>query len=234
MHLFYTSAVDGRNCLLGMEESRHCIRVLRLGEGDMIDLTDGAGNFYLGRLTKVSQKGCEVDLVDVRPDAPKPWKLHVAIAPTKNLDRFEWFLEKATEIGIDQITPLICEHSERKSLKPERLTKVLVAAMKQSLRAWLPVLNSQARLSDFISMDLKEQKFMGYCESGNEPELQEVYTRGADTVILVGPEGDFSPGEVNLAMKAGYTPVSLGPARLRTETAGVVATHTISLVNRMK
>lgn len=234
MLLFYTSSVAGNECVLSEEESRHCIKVLRLGEGDTIDLTDGAGNFYHGRLAKIHHKGCTVHIMQVRPEPPKPWRLHVAIAPTKNIERFEWFLEKATEIGIDEITPLICEHSERTVVKLPRLEKVLVSAMKQSLKAWLPRLNEPARFTDFVSADVTHSRFIGYCETGNDEELHDIYQPGTNVTVLIGPEGDFSGKEVELAMRSGFVPVRLGPARLRTETAGIVACHTVSMVNRMK
>jgi 16S rRNA (uracil1498-N3)-methyltransferase len=234
MQLFYVSRIEGNFCVLSEEESWHCMKVLRLGEGDAVDLTDGVGNFYKGRLTKIHHKGCLVDISSVQPIQPNSWHLHIAIAPTKNIDRFEWFLEKATEIGIDEITPLFCEHSERKIVKLERLEKVIVSAMKQSLKAWLPRLNEPARFKDFISGDLHAQKFIGYCEAGNESELHTIYRQGSDALILVGPEGDFSKNEVALALRSGFTAISLGPSRLRTETAGVMACHTIDLLNRMK
>ena len=231
MQLFYISGVEGNLCILGEEESWHCMKVLRLGEGDAIDLTDGRGNFYQGRIKKMHHKECQVEITAIRPAPPRPWHLHIAIAPTKNIDRFEWFLEKATEIGIDEITPLFCEHSERTVIKPQRLEKVLVSAMKQSLKAWLPVLNEPAAFNEFITRGFKGPKFIAYCETGRESELQSIYTAGADALVLIGPEGDFSKNEVARAVQAGYTPVSLGSSRLRTETAGIVACHTIVLSN---
>jgi 16S rRNA (uracil1498-N3)-methyltransferase len=233
MQLFYISAVEGNSCLLSEEESWHCTRVLRLGEGAALDLTDGMGNFYKGRLTKTNQKACEVEITNVQVVTEKSWHLHIAIAPTKNTDRFEWFLEKATEIGIDEITPMICEHSERDVIKLTRLRKVLVSAMKQSLKAWLPALNEPTRFNDLMRKDFKGQKFIGYCETGMESELHDMYLKGSDVLILIGPEGDFSKIEVEQAMKSGFIPVSLGTSRLRTETAGIVACHTVGLMNRM-
>ena len=234
MQLFYISAVEGNFCVLSEEESWHCMKVLRLSEGDAIDLTDGVGNFYHGRLTKIHHKGCLVEISEVKPNPPTPWRLHIAIAPTKNIDRFEWFLEKATEIGIDEITPLFCEHSEREVVKLPRLEKVVISAMKQSLKAWLPGLNEPKKFKDFITGDFHGQKFIGYCETGQESELHHVYNAGASALILIGPEGDFSKNEVELATHAGFVPISLGPARLRTETAGIVACQTINLMNRME
>jgi 16S rRNA (uracil1498-N3)-methyltransferase len=147
------------------------------------------------------------------------------------MDRFEWFLEKATEIGIDEITPVFCAHSERIRIKTERLHNILVAAMKQSLKAYLPKLNEPADLKNFLSKDFTGQKFIGYCESGEEDELQKVYQKEANALILIGPEGDFSHEEVSLAEKQGFIPISLGKSRLRTETAGIVACHTITMLN---
>ncbi|MCX6305970.1 MAG: 16S rRNA (uracil(1498)-N(3))-methyltransferase [Bacteroidetes bacterium] len=233
MQLFYISRAEGDFCTLSEEESWHCVKVLRLGEGDEIDLTDGAGNFYHGRLTGVHHKRCLAEITATRPVPPRPWHLQIAIAPTKNNDRFEWFLEKATEIGIDEITPLWCEHSEREVVKLPRLEKVLVSAMKQSLKAWLPALNEPAKFREFITRDFKGQKFIAYCETGQESELHNIYIKYSDVVILVGPEGDFSKSEVEQAIKSGFTPISLGTSRLRTETAGIVACDTIGLMNRM-
>jgi 16S rRNA (uracil1498-N3)-methyltransferase len=157
----------------------------------------------------------------------------MAVAPTKNIDRFEWFLEKATEIGVDEITPLFCEHSEREIVKLQRLEKVLVSAMKQSLKAWLPILHPPVKFNEFVSKERKGQKFIGYCETGIESALSTIYIPGNDTVILIGPEGDFSKHEVDHATKSGFLPVSLGSSRLRTETAGIVACHSIGILNSL-
>ena len=274
MQLFFISSFEGNACVLSEEESWHCMKVLRLKVGDEINLADGQGRLFRGVLTKIHQKGCLVEIKETRQVPRNQWQTHVAIAPTKNIDRFEWFLEKATEIGIDEITPLICEHSERDIVKLPRLEKVLVSAMKQSLKAWLPKLNEPVKFKDLISgkfrdlksgefrdlkssefrdlksgefRDLKSgesrdlisgefrgQKFIGYCETGDESALENIYIPGKDAVILIGPEGDFSKKEVETATMAGFIPVNLGTSRLRTETAGIVACHTIELLNRMK
>jgi 16S rRNA (uracil1498-N3)-methyltransferase len=234
MQLFYITAIEGDTCMLGEEESWHCTRVLRLVEGSALNLTDGRGNFYKGTLSKVHHKGCLVHITHVeRHDRRAGFRLHIAIAPTKNIERFEWFLEKATEIGIDEITPLVCEHSERRIVKQQRLEKVLVAAMKQSLKCWLPTLNEPAEFSSFVANGFPGQKFIAWCETGLESELHAVYRKGSDALILVGPEGDFSKTETDLAVKSGFTPVSLGESRLRTETAGIVACHTIEVLNKI-
>jgi len=156
--------------------------------------------------------------------------LHIAIAPTKNIDRIEWFLEKATEIGIDEITPLICIHSERRTVNAERLNKVIIAAMKQSLKAYLPKLNKETKIEEFIRQQTTSSKFIGYC-SGDTQKLKDMYKSGNDAVILIGPEGDFSEGEVMKAKENGFIPINLGNSRYRTETAALVACHTINLMN---
>jgi 16S rRNA (uracil1498-N3)-methyltransferase len=234
MQLFYISAIEGNAAVLSDEESWHCMKVLRSKEGDEINLTDGRGNFYRGILTKIHHKGCLVEIRETKPVAPNPWQTHIAMAPTKNIDRFEWFLEKATEIGIDEITPLFCEHSERETIKMPRLEKVLVSAMKKSLKAWLPKLNEPVKFRELIARGVKGQKFIGYCETGNESALDKLYIPGNDAVVLIGPEGDFSKTEVEVAAGSGFVPVSLGTSRLRTETAGIVACHTVEMMNRIK
>jgi len=234
MQLFYTCEVNGGTCLLDEEESWHCTRVLRLREGDTVKVTDGQGKWYEGILSGVQGKRCLVSINRVTSsEQRRPWWLHVAIAPTKNIERFEWFLEKATEIGIDEVTPLICEHSERKVVKMPRLTKVLTVAMKQSLKPWLPLLHEPADFGDFISRPFTGQKFIGWCETGRESEFQNLYHRGSNALVLIGPEGDYSRGETELAVKSGYTPVSLGDSRLRTETAGIVVCQIMEIMNKL-
>jgi len=232
MYLFYSPLVNQGQNLLGEQESWHCTRVLRLGEGGIIHLTDGHGNLYECMIQNADPKKCIVNVISIKAEYLKRKNhLHIGIAPTKSMDRFEWFLEKATEIGIDEITPVFCVHSERIRIKTERLQKILVAAMKQSLKAYLPKLNEPVEFIKLFSKDYPGQKFIGYCESGEEDELQKVYQQGANALILIGPEGDFSPEEILLAKKEGFIPISLGKSRLRTETAGIVACHTIMMMN---
>jgi len=232
VYLFYSPVVTQGLNLLGEHESWHCTHVLRLPEGGTIHLTDGQGNLYECVIMHVDPKKCIVNVVSIQAEYLKRKNyLHIGIAPTKIMDRFEWFLEKATEIGIDEITPVFCAHSERIRIKTERLHKILVAAMKQSLKAYLPKLNEPADLKNFLSKDFTGQKFIAYCESGEEDELQKVYQKGSNALILIGPEGDFSHEEIALAKKQGFIPISLGKSRLRTETAGIVACHTITLLN---
>lgn len=215
------------------EESQHAIRVLRMQEGDQLLVTDGKGHFYDSVITKAHPKNCEVDIVEIINN-PKSWhfNIHIAFAPTKSIDRVEWFAEKATEIGIDRLTPIICFHSERRQIKHERLEKILVSAMKQSQKAMLPQLDELTSFSKFISQEFKGQKFIAHCYEGAEKMLiQDVYKRGEDVLILIGPEGDFSEQEVEEALKNGFQPISLGESRLRTETAALVACHSIHALN---
>lgn len=224
MQLFYCPDITASSYLLAEEESRHCIRVLRMQRGDTVFITDGKGNMHECRITEDHPRHCSVEVVNTqRAGSRAPSRLHIAIAPTKHIERFEWFLEKATEIGIDEVTPVWCHHSERTHIKLPRLEKVMVAAMKQSLKCWLPLLNEPVELTDFLNQDFAGQKLIAYCGTGQEHFLKDLIDPAQDHLILVGPEGDFSPDEVNRAMEAGCIPVSLGKSRLRTETAGVVA-----------
>jgi 16S rRNA (uracil1498-N3)-methyltransferase len=234
MNLFYTPDLDPEFFTLNEEETRHITKVLRLKEGDRIFLTDGMGNLCEAVILNVQPGKCLVQCGPVKHEYDRrPFQIHIAISPTKSSDRFEWFLEKATEIGIDEITPLILAHSERTRINHERNQKILISALKQSLKAYLPKLNSPVKFSDFISKKYNSTCYIAYCETGEEEELQKVYKKGSDALILVGPEGDFSPEEVSLAKNQGYYPISLGKSRLRTETAGVVACHTIMLMNNL-
>lgn len=216
-------------------ESQHCVKVLRMKEGDEIGIIDGRGNRYRAEIVLAHPKRCGVKILEREP-APNFWKaqVHVAIAPTKNLDRIEWFAEKVTEIGIDSIVLLKCRFSERKELKTERLGKILVSAMKQSQKAVLPQLSEMTPFAHFVTLPFDGQKFIAHCYKESErQELSQVYEAGQDALILIGPEGDFSPEEVELAIANGFRPVMLGPSRLRTETAGVVACHTIQVLNQI-
>jgi 16S rRNA (uracil1498-N3)-methyltransferase len=231
MNLFYCPSISGETCTLPEPESAHAVRVLRCRAGDTVYVTDGKGLFCEGIIRDDHPKSCIIELSNIehRSIYP-PANVHIAIAPTKSIDRFEWFLEKATEIGVSVITPLFTAHSERTRLKTERLEKVIVAAMKQSLKSWLPVLNEPVEFRDFIKNVQEEQKFIAYCETDASIELKSLYQPGKGAVVLVGPEGDFSPEEVELSVQNGFVPVSLGQSRLRTETAGVVACHTLVLL----
>ena len=231
MNLFYSPDINAPDHLFDQEESSHITRVLRLKEGDPLHLTDGKGQLYRCEVVDAQPKACRVKILSSETPEKHPYHLHVAMAPTKNINRFEWFLEKATEIGIDEITPLICAHSERTMVKTERLNRILVAAMKQSLKSWLPMLHEPQPFHDFIRSGFSGQKFIAYCETGSGELLQKVYSPSKSALILIGPEGDFSPDELEQAKQAGFIPVSLGNSRLRTETAGIVACAMIQVLN---
>ena len=215
------------------EEVGHCLRVLRLGIGDEVMLTDGKGSFYKAVISAATNKRCQLKVIEELPQE-KGWTgwLHLAMAPTKNMDRTEWFAEKATEIGFDELTFLNSRYSERKVIKTERIEKILVSAVKQSLKASKPVLNEMMDFNKFISQEFHGQKFICHCNEGEKKLLKDVVIPGEDAVILIGPEGDFSPEEVAKAMACGFIPVSLGKSRLRTETAALVAVHTLNLFNQ--
>ena len=211
------------------------MRVLRLVEGDEIEVVDGAGMLYRCRIAMAHAKHCGVEIVSKQACLPH-WgrKIMIAVAPTKNLDRIEWMAEKCTEIGVDRITPLLCRHSERKVLKTERLHKIVVAAMKQSLKAQLPQLDELTPIEDFLAENSDAQRFIAYCDESlprdERKSLAQVYEPSRDAVVLIGPEGDFDPQEVALALKAGFVPVTLGESRLRTETAALMAVATMHVI----
>lgn len=232
MHVFYTPdiAVDGE---LPEEEAGHCLRVLRLGVGDEVMLTDGKGFFYKAVITAATGKRCQVKVVETIGQAPL-WNghLHLAMAPTKNMDRIEWFAEKATEIGFDELSFVNCRFSERKVIKTERIEKIVVSAVKQSLKARKPLVNELTDFGKFIQQKFEGQKFIAHCYEGEKLLLKDVLIPGKDAVVLIGPEGDFSPEEVQKAEAAGFQAISLGKSRLRTETAALVAVHIMNLFNQ--
>lgn len=229
MHVFYTPDI-AVSPELPEEEAGHCLRVLRLGVGDEVMLADGKGTFYRAAISAASGKRCQVRVTETLPQEPF-WKgrFHLAMAPTKNMDRTEWLAEKATEMGFDELTFLNCRFSERKVIKTERIEKIVVSAMKQSLKAWKPVVNELTDFSAFVGRDFPGQKFIAHCYEGEKPLLKEVLEPGQDVVLLIGPEGDFSPEEVAKAEAAGFRAVSLGKSRLRTETAALVGVMTFQL-----
>lgn len=231
MHVFYTPDID--TCPeLPEEEAGHCLRVLRLGVGDEVMLTDGKGFFYKAVISAATGKRCQVKVVE-KIEQEKFWKghLHLAMAPTKNMDRIEWFAEKATEIGFDELSFLNCRFSERKVIKTERIEKIVVSAMKQSLKARKPIVNEMTDFAKFMQRDFQGQKFIAHCYEGEKPLLKELLKPGEDALVLIGPEGDFSPEEVQKAEALGFQPISLGKSRLRTETAALVAVHMMNLFN---
>jgi 16S rRNA (uracil1498-N3)-methyltransferase len=255
MSLFYVPNLSAAS-ILPDEESLHAVKVLRLKTGDSIQIVDGKGGFFNARITTPHHKHCAFEITETLVDASKRnYHLHIAIAPTKNIDRLEWFIEKATEIGIDEITPVFCQNSERKIVKEERLEKIIVSAAKQSLKAKFPTLNPPCSFNEFIRMYNAEQQFIAHCYTSPQPSpegretekptilsnlensiferklLKNEVLKSSNVLILIGPEGDFSPEEVSTAIKNGYQPVSLGDSRLRTETAGVVACCTVAFCN---
>ena len=234
MHLFYTPDI-AETLTLPEVESGHCVRVLRLVEGDEIGLIDGRGTFYRAAIDLAHNKRCKVRILEERSQ-PAHWvgPIEIAIAPTKNLDRMEWFTEKTTEMGIDAIVPLLCRFSERKELKVERIEKIAISAMKQSLKAVLPRIDEMTPFERYVREPFDGQKFIAHCYADEERKLlSQTYKAGSSARILIGPEGDFSPEEVSLAIENGYVPISLGASRLRTETAGVVACHTLHTLNEV-
>jgi len=232
MQLFYVPNISGTEVFLDETESKHSVRVLRLQKGSRVQIVNGGGGFYEVEISDANPKKCRLSIVKSQLEfGKKDFHLHIAIAPTKNIDRFEWFLEKATEIGIDEITPLLTSHSERKTVNPERLEKILVSAMKQSLKAYLPKLNDFTPIKQLVISNKTENKYIAYCDEIEKQHLKDLVKRGKETLILIGPEGDFSPDEIQLALENGFKVVSLGTARLRTETAGIVACHIVNLAN---
>jgi len=232
MQIFYTPDI-AVNTELPDEEGQHAIRVLRLNEGAEILLTDGKGTFYKAAIAVANAKHCRVDILEQwSPGKLWGFTLHIAVAPTKNMDRLEWFAEKATEIGIDAITCLNCRYSERKEVKPARIEKILVSAMKQSQKATLPVLTGMTDFKTFVSQPFDGRKFIAHCNEGEKPLIKQIYNQGESALVLIGPEGDFSPEEVALALHNGFEPISLGESRLRTETAALVACHTLHVLNQ--
>lgn len=229
MQLFYSAQISGKHLVLSEEEAAHASRVLRLKENDVFHATDGLGNFFKCRITLVGKKEIMSEIMETVRGTDVPSQLHIAIAPTKNIDRFEWFLEKSTEFGIGEITPIICDRSERKEVRIDRLEKIIFSAMKQSLKTHLPKLNEAVRLKDFLTHTQVANKFIAHCVEEEKKELFALMNSAQKTVVLIGPEGDFSPNEIQLALSSGYVPVSLGNSRLRTETAGVAVAHMFSL-----
>ena len=215
-------------------ESQHCARVLRMKEGDPLLITDGKGFFYRAQLLQANPKSCIVVIEEELPQ-PKDWNfdLHIAFAPTKKLDRMEWFVEKATEIGIDTFSPLNCRYSERKHINAARLEKIMVSAMKQSQKCRLPQFDEMIKFDAFIKQPFEGQKFIAHCYDSPKETLSQICRKDTDTLILIGPEGDFSEEEVAKSIKYGFTPISLGESRLRTETAALVACHTVQLINQL-
>lgn len=233
MALFYAPEI-AETWELPEEEAAHCLRVLRLSRGSNIEITDGKGTFYKAVISDISGKHCFVEAVE-STFVPKGWQgnLHIAIAPTKNIDRIEWMVEKAVEIGLDELTFLNCRFSERKVVKKERIERIVVSAMKQSLKPFKTLINDVVDFKQFVNMQHGNSKFIAHCYDSEKVMFKERLVAGEDVTILIGPEGDFSTDEVRTAINSGFIPVSLGNSRLRTETAGLVACHTFNLKNEI-
>lgn len=234
MQLFYNPTINETNKEFTFDkiESKHIVKVLRKKEEDTIFITNGLGLLFTSKISIANEKKCLVKIIHVETKQ-KPWNyyLHIAIAPTKLNDRFEWFLEKATEIGIDEITPIICHHSERKVLKTDRMEKIIHAAAKQSLKFHYPKLNQPINFNEFIKQPFKGQLFIAHCEETNKKSLKNSLKPTENVTILIGPEGDFSSKEIVQSLEHSFIPVSLGESRLRTETAGIIATHSVAFIN---
>lgn len=240
MHLFFTPLlkIGMPSFLLDETESKHAIRVLRLGKGDQILLVNGSGDRFVAEIQDDNPKRVILSILQHTPDfGNRDYYLHIAVAPTKNIERMEWFVEKATEIGVDEITPIICDRSERKEVKTDRLEKIAISAMKQSLKAYLPKINSAVKFSTFIKefkndCVISQKRFIAHCDKGEKAFLNASVAPKESVVILIGPEGDFSPEELKLANNAHFLALSLGESRLRTETAALMVCAEIALINR--
>jgi len=235
MFLFYAPDITENVYTLSETESRHCIKALRLKRGDKLLLTDGNGNLFETCIIDDTISNCSLEITQKKYVGNTfSYHVHMAVAPTKNSDRYEWFAEKAVEIGISEITALICKNSEKTHIKSNRIERVLIAALKQSLRCVLPAYNSETSFTTLVKTAKEPQKFIAYCgeEESPIPLLQHICKKNTDTLVLIGPEGDFTPQEINLAKQHGFIPVSLGKSRLRTETAALVACNTIHFVNQ--
>lgn len=229
MQLFFTQHIQNNSLTLEEDEFAHCIKVLRKKQGDEITAIDGNGNLYTATITEIAKHSCTAAILHTEHKSPTPQHLHIAVAPTKNTDRMEWMVEKLVEIGVGEISFIQCRHSERKVLKTERLEKIALSAIKQSLKYYLPQIHPLVSFDDFIkNTPVDHNLYIGYCETEQTAYLPLQPFTHTNTLVLIGPEGDFSPDEVEKAKSAGYLPVSLGQSRLRTETAAMVAATLIN------
>ena len=234
MQLFYNSDIEESTTTFtfSKEESKHIIKVLRKSVGAILKITNGKGWLFDAEIISADIKRCQANISNAVQKPKRNYKLHLAVAPTKMNDRFELFLEKATEIGIDSITPILCDHSERKVIKLDRFEKIVQSAMKQSLQCYLPIINKLTPLSAFINQEFNGQMFIAHCEETTDKQsLKDKLQPKQDITILIGPEGDFSVKEIEMALRHNFIPVTLGKTRLRTETAAVVACHSVAFVN---
>jgi 16S rRNA (uracil1498-N3)-methyltransferase len=234
MQIFYAPGINGGTYILDENESKHLIRVLRMKKGTPVRLIDGKGNLYEGIIENPDQKKCSIFVKDVIRDFEKrDYRLHIAISPLKNNYRLEWFIEKIVEIGVDEITPLICRNSEKTKIKAERINNLIISAMKQSLKSTKTKLNDPVTFHDFIKNDPGGKKMIAHCNDKlNRNNISGIYSKGENALILIGPEGDFSEEEITMAENNGFHPVHLGTSRLRTETAGIAACHSVYFINQ--
>ena len=232
-HTFFAPDLSGATHTLPEDESKHAVRVLRLAPGDAVVLVDGRGSVFQAEVADANPKRCQLRVTRQQQVPRRPYFVHVAVAPTKNLDRMEWLVEKAVEIGVDQLTFLRCARSERRELKLERLQKIAVSALKQSGQAWLPQLSELTDFTDFLPAIEGSTSFIGHLEAGDRTPLARVAAAGAGCCILIGPEGDFTPQEIQAAFARGIRPVTLGASRLRTETAALAAAHTVHVAREL-
>lgn len=233
MQLFYNPDITEQTetFFFDKEESKHIIKVLRKKDSDILFVTNGEGLLFETQITLASDNKCTVKIISVEHKASSKYRLHLAVAPTKMNDRYEWFLEKATEIGVHEITPIICDRSERKVINKERFDKIVLSAMKQSNECYLPKLNEAISLKEFLQKKTEGVHLIAHCEETDKKSLKSVLQKNQNTTILIGPEGDFSEKEIALAIENSYLPVTLGNTRLRTETAAIVASHSVAFVN---
>lgn len=233
MQLFYNPLISEteKSFVFDKEESKHIIKVLRKKESDILFVTNGLGFLFKTEVALASDSKCTVTILSLEKQEPSKYHLHLAVAPTKMNERYEWFLEKATEIGIQEITPIICEHSERKIIKTDRFQKIIESAVKQSLHFYIPKLNEPISYKDFLKKEFNGQKFIAHCEETDKKSLKSQIKKENDILILIGPEGDFSVKEIQMALDNKFIPVSLGSTRLRTETAAIVACHSVNFLN---
>lgn len=234
MQLFYNSDINEQTTQFSFdkEESKHIVKVLRKTAGDLLHITNGKGWLFIAEVTIPDVRSCLVTIISKEFKLKHAYNLHIAVAPTKMNDRYEWFLEKAVEIGVDTITPIICDHSERKLIKLERFEKIVQSAMKQSLSCYLPKLNDAMTFKDFINHEFNGQLFIAHCEETDKKSLKKLLKKNEDYTILIGPEGDFSTNEIEMAITHGFKTVTLGDTRLRTETAAIVACHSVAFINQ--
>jgi 16S rRNA (uracil1498-N3)-methyltransferase len=235
MQLFYNKDLtqDDTEIRFSRDESKHIVKVLRKSTGDILHITNGNGWLFSSEISIADMKNCIAKITSREQQIKRGYSIHLAVAPTKLNERYEWFLEKATEIGVDTITPIICANSERKVIKAERYEKILQSAMKQSLRCYLPKLNQAVSFKEFVTQSFIGQTCIAHCEKTNRKSFKRSLKLHQDITVLIGPEGDFNTKEIELAIQHNFSPVTLGETRLRTETAAIVACHSIAFNNEV-